>query len=214
MKKAVVIGGTGATGKALLHTLSNDLSYQSVVALSRREGTSLLPKMEICKVDFNHLEQSSAIISGDVAFSCLGTTLKDAGSQDAQWRVDYDYQYTFAKIAKESGISTLVLISSMGADKKSPIFYSKMKGKLEEAITELNFPSLLILRPSLLIRPETKRLGERISLPILNTFNKVGLLKKYQPISVKDLSRAMVKSVERYKAGTHILELKQILELV
>ncbi|MDY3521152.1 NAD(P)H-binding protein [Riemerella anatipestifer] len=214
MKKAVVIGGTGATGKALLNTLSNDLSYQSVVALSRRDGTSLLPKVEICKVDFNHLEQSSVIISGDVAFSCLGTTLKDAGSQDAQWRVDYDYQYTFAKIAKESGISTLVLISSMGADKKSPIFYSKMKGKLEEAITELNFPSLIILRPSLLIRPETKRLGERISLPILNTFNKIGLLKKYQPISVEDLSKAMVKSVERYKAGTHILELKQILELV
>ncbi|AQY21566.1 NAD(P)H-binding protein [Riemerella anatipestifer] len=214
MKKAVVIGGTGATGKALLHTLSNDLSYQSVVALSRREGALSLPKVEVCKVDFNHLEQSSAIISVDVAFSCLGTTLKDAGSQDAQWRVDYDYQYTFAKIAKENGVSTLVLISSMGADKKSPIFYSKMKGKLEEAIAELNFSSLIILRPSLLIRPETKRLGERISLPMLNTFNKIGLLKKYQPISVEDLSKAMVKAVERYKVGTHILELKQILELV
>ena len=103
----------------------------------------------------------------DYLFSCLGTTLKEAGSKEKQYLVDYTYQYEFAKIAAENGVPTYSLISSTGANENSPFFYPKIKGKLEQAIKKLSFKSIQIFQPPTLIRQEGLiRMGEKIGIKI------------------------------------------------
>ena len=108
----------------------------------------------------------------------MGTTLKAAGSKEAQWAIDYEANLEFAKAARENGVNTLVLISASGANSASRLFYQRMKGELEQAIIALNFPHLIIFRPPLLIRPNSDRLGEKIAERIFRVLNRIGMLKK------------------------------------
>lgn len=206
MKKAIVIGGTGATGKSLLKILAQSPTYTEIRALVRTPKTEIDPRIQQVQVDFNHLNEYRDAISGDVAFSCLGTTLKAAGSQEAQWKVDYEYQLEFAKIAKQQGVSTFVLMSSKMANAQSSNFYVKMKGQLEDAITALDFPTLIILRPSLLLRPNTDRFGEKVSAALLKILNSIGLFKAYQPVRVERVAQVMVDTASTYHHGVHIIE--------
>ena len=103
-------------------------------------------------------------MKGDVLFSCLGTTRKDAGSKAAQWKVDYDYQYSFAKAARENGVECYVLVSAMNASSNSGFFYSRMKGELDDDVTKLGFPRLLIFKPPSLIRKGSDRNMEKMGL--------------------------------------------------
>ena len=127
-------------------------------------------------------------------FACLGTTLKAAGSKEAQWAIDYEANLEFAKAARENGVNTLVLISASGANSAARLFYQRMKGKLEQAIIALNFLHLMIFRPPLLIRPNSDRLGEKIAERILHGFNRIGLMKSQRPLAVKKLAQAMLKA--------------------
>lgn len=137
--KAVIIGASGATGKEVLkQLLSNDL-YTEVISLVRRKSAVEHSKLNEIIVDFDSLESYTNIINGDVAFSCLGTTIKEAGSKAAQWKIDFDYQLAFAQKAKENEVKTFVLISSIGAHVKSKFFYTQMKGKLDKEVLNLNF---------------------------------------------------------------------------
>ena len=102
--------------------------------------------------DFDRLSDITESINGDVLFSCLGTTLKIAGSKDRQQHIDYEIPLQFAEIAKRNGVSTMVLLSAYGASAKSKVFYSRLKGKLEDAISDLKFASYIIFRPGLLER--------------------------------------------------------------
>lgn len=104
---------------------------------------------------------------GDVLFSCLGTTRKDAGSQAAQRKIDYGYQYAFARIAKQNRVPRYVLVSANGANPQSRIFYSRMKGELECAVMALGFARCVIARPSLLHRPNSRRTGENLGVRLL-----------------------------------------------
>ena len=195
--KAVIIGATGATGKQLVNQLLNNPDYTEVIVLVRREYFVPHAKMTQVIVNFNELETYKNIINGDVAFSCLGTTLKDAKTKQKQWKVDYDYQYNFAKICKQNNIPKFVLISAMGANSKSIFFYNKLKGALEDAVIKLNFKNLIIMQPGSLIRPDSNRLGENFSVKLLIFLNKLGLLSKFRPLLVNDLAKAMQISVDR-----------------
>ena len=130
--KALVIGATGATGKDLVNKLLEDKDFQEVHAFVRRPLNIKNEKLKAHVVDFEKPEEWKDLVKGDVAFSCLGTTLKDAGSKDAQRKVDFDYQYQFAKNAKENEVEDYILVSSYGANPNSKIFYSRMKGELEK----------------------------------------------------------------------------------
>ena len=123
----------------------------------------------------------------------MGTTLKAAGSKEAQWAIDYEANLEFAKAARENGVNTLVLISASGANSASRLFYQRMKGELEQAIIALNFPHLIIFRPPLLIRPNSDRLGEKVTKRILYGLNRIGLLKNQRPLAVETLAKAMLK---------------------
>ena len=126
--KALIIGATGATGKDLVTQLLADDTYSEVHCFVRKPLALTHHKLHSHVVDFEHPEVWADLLHGDVAFSCLGTTLAVAGSKEAQWRVDYDYQYAFAQQCKANGVPTFVLVSAAGAKAQSKVFYNRMKG--------------------------------------------------------------------------------------
>ncbi|MCH5600291.1 NAD(P)H-binding protein [Niabella ginsengisoli] len=195
--KTVLIGATGATGNELLQLLLQDEIVTEVVALVRKNLPVRHKKLIAHIVDFDRTETWQHLVMGDVAFSCLGTTLKAAGSKEAQYKVDYEYQYAFAKAAKENNIAKFILISAGMANEKSLVFYSRMKGALEHAIQQLKFHSLIIFRPGLLSRPATDRMGEKISESVLKVFNRFGLFNKMAPLPVKKLAMLMLEYAKK-----------------
>lgn len=210
--KAIVIGGSGATGKYLVEELLADKQYEQVVLLVRRKSFEDHPKLSQQIIDFNKIDEIS--LDADVAFSCLGTTLKLAGSKKNQWKVDYEYNYHFAKSAKQQGVPNFVLVSALGANASSILFYSKMKGKLEDDILSLNFNHTFIFRPSILIRPHSDRLGERISVSLFNFLEKFKLLGNYGSVPVRTLAKAMIAVIkEKNATKLNFLYVKEIKEL-
>lgn len=190
--KAIVLGATGSVGKDLTELLLNDDSFDSVEIFVRRDPDFSNPKLITHVVDFDNIYDWKNLIKGDVAFSCLGTTLKAAGSKEAQYKVDYTYQYEFAKAASDNGVSDYILVSSAMADSKSSIFYTRMKGELEDAVKKLPFKKICIVRPPSLIRKNTDRMSEKITLPVIRFFNKLGLLKSQTPMDTCIVAKTMI----------------------
>ena len=201
--EAIVVGATGATGKDLLKLLLKDSDFEKVSIFVRRDVSISDDKLNINIIDFDNTKQWKELVKGDVLFSCLGTTLKAAGSKKAQWKIDYDYQFEFAKAAKKNGVANYILVSSASASSKSPFFYSKMKGQLEESIKELGFEKTIILNPPLLERKNSKRTGEVWGLKTLKFLNSFGILKSQKPLSTENLAKAMVKTLKNMNNGIH-----------
>lgn len=208
--KALIIGATGATGKDLVTQLLADDTYSEVHCFVRKPLTLTHPKLHTHVVDFETPEVWADLLRGDVAFSCLGTTLAAAGSKEAQWRVDYDYQYNFAEHCRNNGVPTFVLISAAGAKAQSKLFYNRMKGQLEDAVKELEFPCLLIFQPSVLIRSNSDRSGENFTVKAFKFLNKLGILKRYRPMPTSVLAEKMRKEVAIAPKGVHTFTLDEI----
>ena len=211
--KGLIIGATGATGKDLLAKLLEDDTYSEVHCFVRKPMSISHPKLHAHVVDFDTPEAWADLLHGDVAFSCLGTTLAVAGSKDAQWRVDYDYQYAFAEHCKNNGVPTFVLVSAAGAKAQSKLFYNRMKGALEEAVKKLNFPRLLIFQPSVLIRSNNDRGAENFSVKAIHFLNKIGLFKHYRPMPTEILAEKMLSAVYNSPKGTFTFTLDKIFEI-
>ncbi|RDC56504.1 NAD-dependent epimerase/dehydratase family protein [Pedobacter chinensis] len=208
--KALIIGASGATGTNLLDLLLADSAYTEVVTFVRRNSGKSHPKLTEILTDFDQLEEVSTDIKGDVWFSCLGTTLKAAGSKDKQWHIDYEIPLQFAKIAKRNGVPSAVLLSAYGASPSSNLFYSKLKGKLEEAIGTLMFDRYIIFKPGVLLRENSDRMGEHLTIGAIKILNKLGLFKKFSAMPTATLASKMVKATKVLKSGTHIIELEKI----
>lgn len=208
--KALIIGATGATGKDLVTLLLNDNAYTEVHCFVRKPMSISHPKLHAHVVDFDTPEAWADLLHGDVAFSCLGTTLAVAGSKEAQWRVDYDYQYAFAQQCKANGVPTFVLISAAGATAQSKLFYNRMKGQLEDAMKALEFTRLLIFQPSVLVRKGSDRKGEQFGLKMIVLLNKIGLFKRYRPMPTNVLAQRMRCEVATATEGVHTFILDEI----
>jgi len=208
--KALIIGATGATGKDLLLQLLADDTYTEVHCFVRKPMSISHPKLHAHVVDFDTPEVWADLLHGDVAFSCLGTTLAMAGSKEAQWRVDYDYQYAFAQQCKANGVPTFVLVSAAGATAQSKLFYNRMKGQLEDAVKALDFPRLLIFQPSILIRPNSDRGAENFTVKAIHFLNKIGLFKRYRPMPTNVLAQRMRCEVATATEGVHTFILDEI----
>ena len=195
-KTAVIIGATGLVGKQLVSQLIQHSAFSKIVVLVRRSTGITHPKLQEVLVSFDELTRSKNQIKGDVLFSCMGTTIKQVKTKENQYKVDYTYQYETAKFAAENGIKTYVLVSSAGANPKSKSFYTRMKGELEEAILQLPFGKIRILRPSFLMGNRTEfRLGERIGIAVTNFFASfIPPLKKWHGITDYEVARAMITS--------------------
>lgn len=208
--KALIIGATGATGKDLVTLLLNDNAYTEVHCFVRKPLALTHPKLHAHVVDFETPEAWADLVRGDVAFSCLGTTLAIAGSKEAQWRVDYDYQYAFAQQCKANGVPTFVLVSAAGATAESKLFYNRMKGQLEDAMKALEFTRLLIFQPSVLVRKGSDRKGEQFGLKMIVLLNKIGLFKRYRPMPTNVLAQRMRREVATATEGVHTFILDEI----
>lgn len=209
--KALIIGATGATGKDLVDVLLKDPGYTAVLIFVRRSSGISHPKLTEVLTDFDKLEEVSEHINGDVLFSCLGTTLKTAGSKEKQFHIDYEIPTKFAAIAKANGVRATVLLSAYGASAKSRLFYSRIKGQLEEAIEALGFEQYIIFRPGLLLRKDTGRFGEKLSAGILKALNSIGLIRKFKPLPTKLLAEKMGKAAKILGPGKLVIELNKIL---
>ena len=208
--KALIIGATGATGKDLLSQLLADDTYSEVHCFVRKPLALSHPKLHAHMVNFDTPEAWADLLHGDVAFSCLGTTLAVAGSKEAQWRVDYDYQYAFAQQCKANGVPTFVLVSAAGAIAQSKLFYNRMKGQLEDAVKALGFVSLLIFQPSVLIRSNNDRGAENFSVKAIHFLNKIGLFKRYRPMPTNILAQRIRREVATATEGVHTFTLDEI----
>ncbi len=203
--KAIVIGATGAVGKELVRALLDDARYTEVAVFVRRDPGVTHPKLTAHVINFEQPDTWRALVTGDVLFSALGTSLKQAGSKEAQRRIDYDYQHMFAEAAHANGVPHLVLLSSLGADSRSSIFYLRLKGELDDAVQRLGFDTVHIVRPPSLIRPEAKRLGETAVVKILQGLNAVGIAKNLAPMSVDTVARCMMEIGTESRGGVQII---------
>ena len=190
---ALIIGATGATGTELINELLINTNFSRISVFGRRVPDIESKKLFKYKIDFSELDKIKKLLSGDILFSALGTTLKQAGGKKQQFLVDYTYQYEFAKIAVENGTKNYSLVSSTGADKNSFFFYPKIKGELEESVKKLPFNKIQIFQPPTLIRqPALARKGEKIGIKVFNKLNKIGFFKSQKPLSVKILAKIIV----------------------
>lgn len=195
--RALIIGATGLSGSALVQLLLGDSNYTEIHLLVRKVSGLSHPKLTEHQVDFRNEEQLRALLTGDVLFSAMGTTRKQAKSKEAQYEVDFTFQYRCAKLAAENGVPFYALVSSVGADAKSALFYPRIKGELEEAIRKLPFMRIRILRPGPITgQRKDNRVMEKISVSFIRFFNRIGLLRSYTPATGDDIACALRNSVE------------------
>ena len=210
---ANIIGATGLVGKQLVRQLLENDSFGKVRIFVRRDSGIRHNKLEQQIIDFRKPDTWQDKLTGDVLFSALGTTLRQAGSKEKQYEVDFTFNLDFAKTASNNGIKNYVLVSSIGANPKSLFFYTRMKGKLDEAVSDLGFTNLTILRPSSLIGyRDNKRIAESISIPIVKFLTKF-FMKKFRPVKDTIVAQAMINAVLFPDKGKTIREGREIFRL-
>ena len=226
-RKAIVIGATGLVGQHLIKQLSE--LYDTLIVIARRSPRYMNASMRFYQVqDFDTLAEVFASIGVDKttdAFSCLGTTKKQAGSDEAFRKVDHDYNVAFAQVCRDKGVENFFLLSSMNADRDSRFLYNRVKAETESSISALDFTQLVIFRPSLLLGKHKGRPLESISQKAFQFISP--LLSEslsLHPISAKRVAIVMAMAAqdiyERNKYRTepmpsaiNIIENKQMLAM-
>lgn len=192
-KIAIVIGATGLVGKKLVDQLADANHIGKIITLTRNSAKHPSSKVFNQIVDFEHLENYAELFNADFLFSCLGTTLKQAGSIAAQRKVDLDYQFKAAQLAANNDVEHYLLISSSSANEKSNSQYLKMKGELEERVKSLPFKRISIFQPSLLLGQRADfRLGEKAGSWIMTTLCIIPWLRRFRPITGEQVAAKMV----------------------
>lgn len=197
-RTALVAGATGLVGREILQGLLADDSVAAVHALARRPLGIQHPKLTAHVVDFAALP---ALPPVDEAFLALGTTIKVAGSQSAFRAVDFDANLAVAKAARAAGAKRLGLVSAMGADARSPMFYNRVKGELEDALAQLGYETVVIARPSFLAGDRESlgqpvRGGEKLALRASRWLRPV-IPANLRAIAAKDVAAALLREVPR-----------------
>ena len=211
---ALVIGSTGLVGGHLVRALLEDSRFDKVVSFARRPPSFAHPKLNPRVVDFRDPASWADDVRGDVLFSAMGTTLKQAGSKEAQWEVDHTFQLQTAKAAQGNGVPAFVLVSSSGANEKSRIFYSRMKGELERDVRALGFPKLRILRPGILAGEREKtRPGEHAALVVMQSVKWVPGLRALRPIHGSLVAKGMIQAWAEGPDDARVYGMAQCFEL-
>lgn len=210
MIRAWVAGGSGLVGGMLLRELLADRDFGAITSVGRRVLPLDDPRLSQAVVDFGVPGSLDGLPAADAAFCCLGTTIRKAGSQEAFRAVDFSAVLAFARAARAHGVRTFVHVSSIGADPRSRVFYSRVKGELEEAVAAVGFESLHALRPSILDGPrQERRPFEQVGLVLMRALAPV--LGKYRPTPVARVAAAMIAAAKEARPGAHVLEADVIL---
>ena len=214
-KTALILGATGLTGKLLLNRLLADEAYSKVKVFSRRALGLEHPKLEVYIGDLLKLDIFESDFVGDVVFCCIGTTANKTKDKGIYKQIDFGIPVSAATLSKKNGINSFLVISALGANAESRVFYNKTKGEMEEAVLNQHIPNTYILRPSLIkgFREET-RMGESIGglLASVASVFLVGKYKKYRAIKAESIASAMHHLVE-LKPKIQIIESDKIEEL-
>ncbi len=202
-----VIGATGAVGSACLEQLLADPQIAQIRVFARRPSARPDERLDWRVVDFDALPEAADMSGVETLYCCLGTTMKVAGSKAAFRKVDHDYVLAAGRAALNGGVKQMLVVSAVGADAGSGVFYNRVKGETEKALQALGLPSLHILRPSLLLGPRAEqRPGESLGKAIAPLLSPLlcGPLKKYRPIQTSAVAAAMLQLARRAQTGTHI----------
>jgi len=208
-KTALIVGATGLVGKHCLEFLLREPVYERVTVLLRSPLLLQHEKLIQHTIDFDELETAGGVLTADDVFCCLGTTIKKAGSQDAFRKVDFTYPVKLAAITQHLGAAQFLIVSALGSDSHSRIFYNQVKGETEEALKKISFNGLHIFRPSLLLgKREEQRPGELAGAVVMSVLKYAlsGSLKKYRAIQASDVAKAMVRVAQKNLSKTNIFE--------
>lgn len=195
-KTAVVLGATGLVGGHLLDQLIEDEAYSKIKIFGRNPVNKSHPKIEEYIIDLLTLENHKSKFTGDVVFCCIGTTKSKTKDKSKYRDIDYGIPVTAAKLSEENNISTFIVVSALGADKNSRIFYNRVKGDMEEAVISKDIKYIYVMQPSLIGgNREENRLGEKIAKFFMNLVEPImfGDLKKYRTIEPETIALAMLK---------------------
>jgi uncharacterized protein YbjT (DUF2867 family) len=210
MRTALIAGATGLIGESLLGKLLASDRYQKVVALTRTVLTTSHLKLSNVVIDFRNPAKALAGTSADDVFCCLGTTMAKAGSREKFYEVDFQFPLNLARATYESGARKFLLVSALGADKNSSIYYNRVKGEVERAITQIGFEALHIFRPSLLLGPrKEKRPGEDAAKVLYRVFGFI-IPEKYKAIPAEKVATAMLIAASGDQKGKFIHESREI----
>lgn len=213
---AVVAGATGLTERLLIEQLQHEPSFGSITALARRTMTSDDPRLTWRSVDFENLPSDLISSHIDCCFCCLGTTIKKAGSQEMFRQIDFTYVVGLAEMCAAHHVPHFLLISSVGADSHSAVFYSRVKGEVEQAVASCRIARVSVLRPSMLLGDrEEFRIGERVGAFMMRSVNPIliGRFKKYRAIGADTVAKAMVHLATTPGDGYRVYESDEIAEL-
>lgn len=206
-RSALLVGATGLVGSHCLQLLAEDASYDRVFVLVRRPITPSLPqKFEQHVVDFDALDRVPDHVRALDILCALGTTIRQAGSETAFRKVDLDYPVAVAKMMLTRGAETFVVVSSLGANPKARVMYSRVKGEMEAAVSTIPYRSITILRPSLLLGDRKEfRLGEELA-------KRIGFLMtaSYKPVHARTVAAAMITAAKSQTPGTRVIESAEI----
>ena len=192
MKTAIILGATGLTGSILLEKLLQDPSFEKLKLFSRTACKKDSLKIEEHLIDMFQLETYADDFKADVVFCCVGTTKAKTPDKEVYKRIDYGIPVTAAKLAKKNGIKTFIVISALGADANSSIFYNKTKGEMQRDVANQDIENTFILQPSLIYgNRKESRLGENVAISLMKIF-KFLIPKKYRMISADTIAQAMV----------------------
>lgn len=212
-KTAIILGASGLVGNSLLQILLESPMYGKVVTFVRKTLGISHNKLEEHIIDFGQPDTYADLVRGDELFCCLGTTIKKAGSQKAFRKVDRKYPIRFAKMAQRNNVKQYLLVSSIGADSESSVFYLRTKGECEDGVRSAGIISVSIFRPSFLTGDRKEfRLGEKVSLLFFKAFSfaLTGRMAKYKPIAASRVAQAMYEVAQHPKAGCTVYESDEI----
>lgn len=194
-RTALLVGATGLVGGRLLTRLLAHPMYDRVTIWVRRPVSLQIHKFAQLVVDFERLHDYASQLDAEDVYVALGTTMKKAGSKEIFRHVDFDYPVTLAGLAKQHGARRFLMVSSLGANPQSSLFYNRVKGEAEEAVRDVRIEQTWLFRPSLLVGTRTeRRLGERIAIALSQTLNPflLGPLARYRSIRADAVAAAMV----------------------
>ena len=212
-KTAIILGATGLTGSILLNKLLKDDSFEKIKLFSRSSAEKNSPKIEEHLIDMFQLEDHSDTFKADVVFCCIGTTKAKTPDKATYKKIDYGIPVAAAKLAKKNGIKTFIVISVMGADANSSIFYNKTKGEMQRDVVKQNIEKTYVLEPSLIVGDRNEnRFGENVAIFFMKTFGFL-IPKKYKMIKAETIAEAMrVLAKEGY--SENIISSEKIKEIV
>jgi uncharacterized protein YbjT (DUF2867 family) len=206
-KTAIIAGASGLVGSYCLELLLQSNRYKKVISIGRKLLPLEHPKLEQKQVDFEILESYTHSLIADDIYCCLGTTIKKAGSKENFYKVDYTYVVKLASITASNFASQFLVVSAMGANAGSRIFYNQVKGQMENTVKPMHFLGVQIFQPSLLLgqRSET-RVGEKLAQVFSTIFPFVfsGKLRPYKPIHAREVAKAMLYAATQDGAGISI----------